>query len=322
MQVKISVIVPVYNVEQYLEKCIESILAQTIKDLEVILVDDGSRDRSGMICDTYQALDERIIVIHQNNQGLSCARNRGLEIAKGEFVGFVDSDDWVDEDMYQTLLVEFEQAGIDIVQCGIKSIYHDRIEKVRNESSRVLSNEEALYMHMQNKQYSPSVWNKLFRHEVITDIRFQAGKIHEDYYFQYRALLKTDQVVLLETCKYNHIHTNENSITSGAFSPKDFHKLEAFEERMRFLNHHQNPRLAEEAEKAYYKLAMDFYYRCVKVGMVDEAQTLKRIIFSKRKSVVGLQETALEKLRVQLFLLHPQLHNYMLKAYHHAKGIS
>jgi glycosyltransferase involved in cell wall biosynthesis len=322
MEAKISVIVPIYNVEEYLGKCIESILAQTVKGLELILINDGSRDSSGDICDKYRLLDDRVIVIHQENQGVSCARNNGLEVAKGEFIGFVDGDDWIDEDMYQILLEGFEQAGVDIVQCGIKKIYDDRIETARNEKRLVLSNEDALCMHIQDKQYSPSVWNKLFRHEVIRGIRFQAGKIHEDYYFEYRTLLKADTVVLLDACKYNHIYTNDNSITSSAFNSKDLHKVEAFEERMEFLNHHTNQVLAEEAEKAYYKLTMDCYYRCVNSGMQDGAEKLKTVIFNNRKSVTGLQRTLLEKLRVQLFLLHPQLHNHMLKAYHQMKGIS
>ena len=129
---ELSVIVPVYKVEKYLSKCIDSILAQTFTDFELILIDDGSPDRCGEICDEYAAKDSRIIVIHQQNKGVSAARNAGLEIAKGKYIGFVDSDDWIEPEMYQILIATANETASELVICGSKQ---------RDESGAFLRND-------------------------------------------------------------------------------------------------------------------------------------------------------------------------------------
>lgn len=128
----LSVIVPVYKVEPYLRRCVDSIRNQTYKNLQIILVDDGSPDRCGEICDAYAEIDERIIAVHQKNRGLSGARNTGLRYAKGEYVAFVDSDDWIAPTMYETLVRMIEKNDLDIARCGI-------IETDGNDGERVLS---------------------------------------------------------------------------------------------------------------------------------------------------------------------------------------
>ena len=115
---ELSIIVPVYKVEKYLPKCLDSILAQTFTDFELILIDDGSPDRCGDICDEYAAKDDRLIVIHQENKGVSAARNAGLDIARGEYIGFVDSDDWIEPEMYETMLATAKESEAEIVACG------------------------------------------------------------------------------------------------------------------------------------------------------------------------------------------------------------
>ena len=121
--IRVSIIIPVYNAEEHLTKCVESVLAQTEKNIEIILIDDGSRDSSLDICQAYEKQDERVRVIHQENFGVSVARNRGIEIAVGEYIGFVDSDDWIQRDMYERLLKEAEETGAEVVMCDAITVY-------------------------------------------------------------------------------------------------------------------------------------------------------------------------------------------------------
>ena len=128
MKERISVVVPVYNVEQYLEKCVNSIINQTYKNLEIILVDDGATDKSGKLCDELAKLDNRIMVYHKKNGGLSDARNYGVERATGDYIGFVDGDDYIDAEMYEKLYEAIKKENVDVAECNLKIIYSDRVE--------------------------------------------------------------------------------------------------------------------------------------------------------------------------------------------------
>lgn len=199
----ITVIVPVYNVESYLEKCVDSILAQTYGDLEILLVDDGSTDRSGQICDEYEGIDSRIRVVHTENRGLSEARNRGLTEAKGEWIGFVDSDDWIDQDMYESLLRRALETGADIAECGI------RAEKpsgtvARKRKVMVLSGEEAV-SELLLSNLGNVAWDKLYRKSCFETVRFPAGRLFEDVATTYRLLTEAGTVCTVEDCKYHHL---------------------------------------------------------------------------------------------------------------------
>jgi len=134
MSYKISIIVPIYNSEKYLRKCINSLLCQSYSNLEIILVNDGSKDKSGEICEEYALLDSRIKVIHTENCGQASARNTGLTVAKGEYIGFVDSDDWVDNDMYETLINMIGKYDADIAECGFRLVYDDHVEALDEDS--------------------------------------------------------------------------------------------------------------------------------------------------------------------------------------------
>ena len=140
----VSVIVPVFNVEKYLDKCIESLIKQKLKDIEIILVDDGSTDLSGKICDEWKTKDSRIQVIHKKNGGLSDARNVGVELAKGKYIGFVDSDDYVSDDMFQILYQNIEKENADISICGMYHCYADKIITKANEGYMVINEIEAM----------------------------------------------------------------------------------------------------------------------------------------------------------------------------------
>lgn len=235
----VSVIVPVYNVERYLPACVESILGQTHRNIEVILVDDGSSDGCGSLCDRYAARDRRVRVIHQANKGLSAARNAGFDAAEGEFVSFVDSDDAVSPLFVETLLggvvAEIPKSGssssVDIVQCGFC--------RERQELERPLG--EVAYERLTGLQASERlqfdstggctvVWNKLYRRELFENLRFPEGKRHEDEFVTYRALWMAGGVSVTDACLY-YYRQRGDSITGKGFDAHSLDAIEALEQR-------------------------------------------------------------------------------------------
>ena len=204
---KISVIVPVYNCEKYLPALIDSVLKQTYRNLEIILIDDGSEDESGTVCDTYARLDSRIRVIHQENGGVSHARNRGLEVVTGEYISFIDSDDTLEPNMYELLAKTIQVYGADIAHCGYKHIVGAEI-RVVNDTKRVIpqNRSEAVECLISGHLFGSGLWNKLFRSELIRDIRFHEDlKINEDTLFNFQAFCKAQKTVFVDYALYNYI---------------------------------------------------------------------------------------------------------------------
>lgn len=196
---KISVIIPVYNVENYLERCIESVIKQTYKNLEIILVDDGSTDHSSAICDEYVEKDNRIIVIHKENGGLSSARNAGIEIASGDFIGFVDSDDYISKNMYRNLLILILKGNYDISVCGICRTDGKRRRKKRNKSVITYTRDEYLKKILKINSKNPNhfAWNKLYKKELFDDItvRYPESLTCEDVEGTFRIVLKSEKII-------------------------------------------------------------------------------------------------------------------------------
>jgi glycosyltransferase involved in cell wall biosynthesis len=215
----ISIIVPVYNVEKYLSKCLDSIVNQTYKNLEIILIDDGSTDNSGDICDEYANKDNRIKVIHKSNGGISDARNKGLDIAKGEYIGFVDSDDYIAEDMYEYLYNFVIENDLDVAMCASCNVYQGKIIYHKNFESIILDKKEKI---IENIFINPSggsavsVWGKLFKYNVIKDIRFDFGKTCEDVYFVLKWIENTNKFGRCDKAKYYYVQ-REGSITHQKF---------------------------------------------------------------------------------------------------------
>ena len=205
MNQKISIIVPVYKVEQYLHKCVDSILAQTFTDFELILVDDGSPDNCGKICDEYATKDSRIKVIHKENGGLSDARNAGLDSAIGDYVGFVDSDDYIENDMYELLYDICINNNCEISSCS--SIIHFKNKTVVNGGHPITihTKEEAMKTMLEGKLYDEVVWVKLFKRDLFEDVRFPVGRIYEDTAVTYKLIDKSHKVGCIGEAKYNYI---------------------------------------------------------------------------------------------------------------------
>lgn len=180
---EISIIVPVYKVELYLHECIDSLICQTFTDIEIILVDDGSPDNCGKICDEYAKKDNRIKVIHKQNAGLSSARNSGLEIANGKYICFIDSDDYVSDDFCQILYELLDGTSYDYSVCGVNR-FQDGDKPSRNLSNKIHTYTNDAYLGLQlNKKREFGVWNKLYKREIFEQLRFKDGKLHEDVFF-------------------------------------------------------------------------------------------------------------------------------------------
>lgn len=224
MKPVISVIIPVYKVEPFLRECVDSVCVQTMKDLEIILVDDGSPDDCGRICDEYAARDPRIRVIHKENGGLSSARNAGLEIARGEYIGFVDSDDWIEPDMYEVLYRDIRAENAGIAVCGWYRHTHNRVS-IEHKMGQyfVLDTKEAVEKTLKQRNIGYVVWNKLYRKDVFHAIRFPEGRIYEDSFVILHLMYASEKTVIRLTPKYHYRH-REGSITRSEYSEakKDF----------------------------------------------------------------------------------------------------
>lgn len=211
----ISVIVPVYNVEKYLKKCLDSLIHQTWKELEIILVDDGSTDSSGMICDAYAEKDTRIRVVHQSNGGLSDARNTGLALCRGEYLGFVDSDDWIALDMYEVLACFAQKERLDVAMCGVTDVWPDRIEGTPRFAPVVLTDtDEIISEILVNRRGGTAVpvWSRIYRTRLFKDLIFEKGRYYEDGYYLLKWIERTERFGRLSDRKYFYMH-REGSIT-------------------------------------------------------------------------------------------------------------
>lgn len=202
---KVSVIVPIYKVEPYIRKCIESIISQTYKELEIILVDDGSPDSCGAICEEYAQRDPRIRVIHQENKGLAGARNAGLHVADGDYIGWVDADDWIEPDMYEYLVEGLQHYDADIAVCGHMEHGRDGETHCGWEKTEVMDTEEALECLLKNCTLQNYVWDKLWRRELFERISFPEGRTFEDIAVLHRLFIKARRVVCLPEEKYNYL---------------------------------------------------------------------------------------------------------------------
>lgn len=225
---EISIIVPVYNVENYLKKCVDSILSQTYRDIEVILVDDGSTDKSGEICDDYAKKDSRVKVLHKKNGGLSSARNAGIDIAQGNYLGFVDSDDYIEKDMYEILYKNLIDNNADISVCGITNCYDgNQYPECSKKTFLVLDSKSALREVLIGSKFSVPACNKIYNKNLFNDIKYPVGKLSEDAFVTPTLISNSKKVVVDTTPKYYYVHRT-GSITSSYFKMKDFDVVEAY----------------------------------------------------------------------------------------------
>jgi glycosyltransferase involved in cell wall biosynthesis len=297
----ISVIVPVYKVEKYLDKCIESIVNQTYKNLEIILVDDGSPDNCGAICDVWATKDSRIKVIHKENGGLSDARNAGLAVATGDWVAFVDSDDWVAEEMFARLLNAAKNHQADISACNVQFVEEGQLPDAPYVSGETvcLTPKEAIRGLIQGGGVRAVAWNKLYKRQLLHGETFPIGKYHEDEFFTYRILAKAEKIVHIEDKFYFYLQ-RQGSIMQ-TFHYRRLDALDAYLERLAFLQDHY-PDLYEE-DKQTFCICCASFYRQVLRFCDDAAKYKEKIIQCRRKVRFSLKEIRRASTNAKFYIL-------------------
>ena len=245
----ISVIIPVYNVEKYLIKCIESVIHQTYKNLEIILIDDGSTDSSGHICDEYAKSDSRIIAIHREIGGLSAARNTGIEKANGEYILFVDSDDYIDCGMIEFLVSLAKENNTNMSVCGFN--YTDGNDKIWCQenlsfSCSILTCEEYWeYFYSDTRVFYVTMWAKLFRRTLWNEIRFPEGKLHEDEFVIHSIIEQCDNISVSKKPFYFYVQ-RPKSIVNTRFTIKNLDAAEGMLLRCKYFIQNSHFALAEK----------------------------------------------------------------------------
>lgn len=231
----ISIIVPIYKVEDYLRKCIDSILTQTFTNFELILVNDGSPDNCGSICDDYAKIDNRIKVIHKSNGGLSSARNAGLDIANGKYIGFVDSDDWLEKDMYATLFEYIKRYDADISVCGRYRVGENIFKEINNDGNIIVYNRENAMRELLSDNIKSSAWDKLYKVELFKGIRYPENKFYEDIYTTHKVFARADTIVKINLAKYYYV-IRQDSIVGSVNNEKRYHCFSAIKDQFMIIN--------------------------------------------------------------------------------------
>lgn len=312
MSAKISVIVPIYNVEAYIAKGIEAICAQTYTNLEILLVDDGSTDNSGQICDDYAAKDERIRVCHIKNSGQSHARNVGFELATGELIGFVDGDDAPYPKMYEQLLSLLEEYDAGIAECNFTGRNSPPPDQMEEGEIIVLSGREAvvrqLNMKSRSRYPSTSVWSKLFRRELLEDLRFPDGRIHEEYCYLCEALYRCGTYVYKNEILYNRT-IRKDSTTKEKFSVRTLDKLAVCRDRNRFLESRKDTELIQLSKDQEYNLMIHFYNLACENGMEEQAAVLCGELLENKKKIFHSGLQARKKMVFWLFCTNRRVYN-------------
>ena len=289
LEPKISVIVPAFNTEKYLRRCVDSILQQSYENIEIILVDDGSTDCSGMICDNYQKRDSRIRVIHKENGGLSDARNYGLNIASGEYVGFVDSDDWIDKDYYRTLVSIAIKSNADIVSGKyFRTKKEKRIGINRSRNQKKIGDfARAEYLKSAIKggvTYVPC-WSKLYKIDAIGKIRFKKGKLYEDLMFNWDVISDDTLCVFCDYRGYFYF-INQDSITGTKFSDK-MYDLYYAADYMRNNYFGNNLKIQDLLQKYYYRIDYSILVKMLRCR-VDDIDKKKELFNNLNKHYIAL----------------------------------
>lgn len=282
---KISIIIPIFNVENYLSQCLESVISQTYKNLEIILINDGSTDSSGEICDSYALKDNRIKVIHQKNGGLSDARNSGLRNFTGDLVSFVDSDDFIAPNFCELMLENLTKLNAEIVECYFAK-FENEVElknlnlKIENKVE-IFETEPALELLMK-EYFKQIVWNKIYKKEVIKDLYFPVGKINEDEYYTYKAFGNANKIIKINDISYFY-RQQEHSIMGKSYNLKRLDGLLALEERINYMKENF-PQLENLAIKKFSLGSLWHYQQVDKNPAIDPEELYRKKIVNKVKT--------------------------------------
>lgn len=314
----ISIIVPVYNVEKYLRRCVDSILNQSHRDLQIILVDDGSPDGCGRICDEYAKKDRRIDVIHKHNGGQAAARNSGLDIAKGDYIGFVDSDDYIEPDMYEKMLCKLQEHQADICVC---SRYVETEEgKLKSYVSKkaketVMDKVQGLKHMIAFTDFDMAAWDKLYKAEILSDLRFPSGKINEDYYFITEVFDRCEKIIYIPLPFYHYVQRTD-STTRNSVLEKNL--VQASEYLTEFLEY-KHPEIAYVGHTACAFAYVYLINKCILNHIEINGELKKEAVSVIRKNWHGVIRNenigAVKKLQVTCLSVNVRLYKLIFIKY-------
>lgn len=306
----INIIVPIYNVEKYLCKCVDSILSQTYTNLRVILVDDSSPDKCGEICDEYAKQDSRVLVIHRPNGGQSAARNSGLDALinsdlPGEYVAFVDGDDYVASDYIEFLYKLLGDNEADISQCGHYIVYSEKrmSEKSTNNATVVIDKHQAIESLCYNGIYDVTVWNKLYKTSIFSEVRFPEGKIYEDTAISHLIAEKAVKIVVNMSSKYYYIQRYNSTANGVVFNQRKYQFIDAGDEMADYIILHY-PELTKAANVKRVFVRLSTLSQMVNSNHYDKQriEEMKRIV--KRHSLdVLLNKKASKRDKIGIIVL-------------------
>lgn len=316
---RISIIVAVYNIEAYIAHCIESLCSQTYRNLEIILVVDGSTDSSGKICEEYAKKDDRIQVVYRENGGLSAARNTGIEKATGEYITFVDGDDWVEETMYETMAELAGKYNADLVACRYKCIYRDSVKDGSTGKVTVYTRPyEMLLQYLKEDEaylIQHAAWNKLYKRELLGEERFPEGEWYEDVVFSARILSRVHTGVYVDTAFYNYVCEREGSIMNAGLTERVFtDRIPAYLKKEAFLETLSDKEAVSLHRYYFYKRLLIFYEELWKKEnkpLKKHQKELKQLLRERRNTfpdVFGVSiATRSDILKLKIFSASPLL---------------
>lgn len=278
----ISVIVPIYNVESYLNRCVESIVNQTYQNLEIILVDDGSPDDCPQMCENWACKDNRIKVIHKENGGLSDARNAGMKIATGEYISFVDSDDWIDRKTFSLVMEKIIATKAQIGAFNIISVDSNSFTPDLSDEYELLNSEQAIENTIDDTGVKTVAWNKVYHKNVLQGLTFPKGKLHEDEFFTFHALDKAEKIVYLHRQCYYYFQRPTSIM--GQYNVKHLDILDGVKERMEFVKD-RYPRLYLKAKLSFSMCCLFQYETLCKHKEVDLSGEYRQKVKQIRRSV-------------------------------------
>ena len=309
----ISVVIPVYNVENYLKKCVDSVLKQDYKNIEILLIDDGSTDNSGSICDLFKnEYPQKIMSYHKKNGGLSDARNYGIKHANGKYIIFVDSDDWIESTTISTAYSTMTRVGADIAVYGISVDTDNKVLKQKMpKKEKVLTSSEGIIYLNSFKAIDVSACNKMFNKKLFNDIKFPTGKLCEDYYIMYRLFEKANKIVTIPQVFY-HYYQRQNSIVRNSKINMDY--LYAAQEEMNYLNkYHKDIAYTGETGYAFAMITM-YHMKYTRNMSIDKKEMLSKLKKYKNSIIFNKYLSTPRKIQYIVFVYMNSLYDLWLKS--------
>ena len=307
---KVSVVVPIYKVEEYLVRCIDSILKQTYKNLEVILVNDGSPDNCGQMIEKYKEKDHRVITVHKENGGLSDARNEGMKYVTGSLTMFVDSDDWLDETMIETMVNKLNENAADIVQSAFFYAYDDKLLLDAYSSDdykppELLDNDTLMFELVKNKKIKNFAWGKLYKTKIIKEIPFKKGVLFEDVFWAHQVMHHVNRYVILEQPFYYYFQRDDSIV--GTFTPNHLDLIKGMKERHDFLKQYY-PNLVNKSYEQILETCLVQYHLLLINKEKKHKKEIRNYIKKNFKAFKrATNKNRRLKIKLYLFRIHPYL---------------